>query len=96
MSRPRPSRVCGATPDASESEEYAGTAAAVRVAMPPGAGCTGGTTGAPGQDDVQPDVPGLRQQLNDACQRVVSATRNEVVVIDDHVNFGAGPPTAVS
>ena len=50
---------------------------------------------APGEDHVQPDVLGLRQELDERQQRVGRAPArrgDEVVVVDEHDDLGAAPP----
>ena len=54
---------------------------------------------APGDDHVQPDVLGLRQELHERQQRVDRrATRggDEVVVVDEHDDLRAAPPAALA
>src|SRR5690349_14911256 len=54
------------------------------------------TTDPPGEDQVQADVAGLRQKVEQFGDRVVSRLGDQVVVIDHHEQIRTPPPTAVA
>ncbi len=51
-----------------------------------------GAAGASGQHQVQADVAGLSEQRDQRLQRVAGRGGHQVVVVDQHVDLGAGPP----
>ena len=54
----------------------------------------GGTAGATGHHEVQPDVGGLREQRDEGAQGRAGRGDDEVVVVDEDERLGARPPRA--
>ncbi len=53
-----------------------------------------GAARAPRDDEVQPDVLGLGEQVDQRSERVARGRGDEVVVVDEQEHLGPGPPGA--